>query len=54
LAHFLSGRFYAKRVKSGLADTFLKEKFTFRKLGTVLTPNRRILMKSKTRLNANE
>jgi hypothetical protein len=35
LAHFLSGRFYAKVIKSGLADTFLKEKFTFQELGTV-------------------
>ena len=44
LARFLSGRFYAKRTQSGLADTFLKEKFTFRKVGTVLTPNRRTLI----------
>ena len=35
LARFLPGRFYAKGIKSGLADTFLKEKFTFRKVGTV-------------------
>ena len=54
LARFLSGRFYAKASNSATADTFLEEKFTFRKVGTLLSPEWRILMNCKSSANANE
>jgi len=44
LARFLPGRFHAKRSNPVTVDTFSRKKFTFWKVGTVYTPNRRILI----------
>jgi len=54
LARFLSGRFYAKASNPATADTFLEEKFTFRKVGTLLLPEWRIFTNCKSSANANE